>query len=209
MTIVSKAINEYLYNLEKVENPILREMEEYGKSRDFRFVGPVVGQLLMQLARIIKANRIHELGSGFGYSAAWFLLAMPPSEGEIICTDYSDENISRGSEYLERLGANGRINYVKGDALESLEKTGGLFDIIFNDLNKEDYPRAFEKSLPRLRSGGLFIADNVLWSGRVAESDPDEKTRAIMKFNELLFTTPGIISTIIPLRDGVSVSLKL
>jgi len=213
MEIVHEAVDEYLNVLTRVDNPILKEMEEYGMSRNFPIVGPVVGRFLMQIALILGAKRILELGSGFGYSAAWFLQALPPygvpPDGGIICTDFSDENTSRGYDYLNRLGAKGRVKFIKGDALEVIAGIEGMFDIIFNDVDKKDYPRAFKQALPRVRSGGLLIADNTLWKGKVADANPDETTRAIQEFNELIFNTPGVISTIIPLRDGISVSLKL
>ena len=209
MDILNEKLSEYIKDLTNVKDAVLLEMEQYGESVDFPFVEPEVGQMLMCLAKSINARRIIELGSGFGYSAAWFLKSFPPNEGEIICTDRSIENIERGYEYFKRLGAHERITYMQGDAIESLKKTEGQFDIIYNDIDKAGYPQAFETAFPLLRPGGLFIADNALWSGRVVEPDPDEDTRGIMKFNELIFSLPEAISFIVPLRDGVSVTLKI
>ncbi len=209
MGILNEKISGYIKDLTNVKDTVLLEMEKYGESIDFPFVEPEVGQMLMCLAKSINARRIFELGSGFGYSAAWFLKSFPPDQGEIICTDRSKENVEKGYEYFKRLGANNRITYMQGDAVESLNKTEGQFDIIYNDIDKAGYPQAFETAITRLRSGGLFIADNVLWSGRVVEPDPDEDTRGIMKFNELIYSSPQVFSFIVPLRDGISVTLKI
>jgi len=208
MDILNKQVEEYLDDITRVEDPVYREMEEYGLSNDFPIVGHVVGRLLMMLAKSINAKRILELGSGFGYSAVWFLRGIPEN-GEIICTDRSQENITRGKGYFERINTGNRIRYMEGDALESMDKTEGLFDIIFMDIDKKEYPRAYDLIMPRLRTGGLLITDNTLWSGRVAETDADETTMAIKVYNEMIFGKKEIMSSIIPIRDGVAVSLKL
>lgn len=208
MDIVHSDIESYLRSLFTVDEPVLREMEEYGDSRGFPIVGPLVGRILMQYARSARAENILELGSGFGYSAAWFFLGIMTG-GRIICTDMSDENIERGKHYLTRLGATGVVSYKKGDALKILDSLDGPFDIIFCDIDKEEYPDAFKAALPKLKSGGLFITDNTLWKGKVTQPDPDETTRAVLEYNRLIFSTPEVMSNIIPLRDGVAVSLKL
>ncbi len=95
-----------------------------------------------------------------------------------------------------------------GDALELLSEHKQEFDIIFNDVDKEDYPRVFRLALPRLRKGGLFVTDNVLWSGRVAQKNPDKTTKAILEFNRLLYNSPDLFTTILPIRDGVAVAVK-
>ena len=104
----------------------------------------------------------------------------------------------------------GRVKFMVGDALESLKATPGQFDLIFNDVSKTQYPAAFKLAVPRVRVGGLFITDNVLWSGRVtrrAASD-DADTRAIQKFNRMVYRSPELMTTIVPLRDGMAVCVK-
>ncbi|PYT52154.1 MAG: O-methyltransferase [Acidobacteria bacterium] len=96
-----------------------------------------------------------------------------------------------------------------GDALELLSEERQQFDIIFNDVDKEDYPRVFRIAIPKLRKGGLFVTDNVLWSGKVAQKNPTEKsTKAILEFNKLLYNSPDLFTTILPIRDGVAVAIK-
>jgi predicted O-methyltransferase YrrM len=207
MNIVNTEIEKYLTGLNMVDEPVLKEMQEFGDSKSFPYVGPLVGRLLMQYAKTTGAKRILELGSGFGYSAAWLFLGTM-TQGRIICTEFSEDNIAKGREYLARLGAAGCVTFKQGEALEVLDGLDGEFDIIFNDIDKKAYPDAFKKSLPRLKKGGLFISDNVLWKGRVTGDEPDDTTKAVLEHNRLIFNTPQVHSTIIPLRDGVSVSRK-
>jgi len=208
MNIMHAEIERYLKQYSAVHEPVIAEMEEYGRSVSFPIVGPLVGRLLQQYARISGATRILELGSGFGYSAAWFFMAAPANV-RIICTELSGENVVRGREYMARLGAAGCVRFLQGNALELLDTIDGNFDIIFNDIDKEAYPGAFEKGFPHLRRGGLFISDNVLWKGKVAQGNPDKETRGIMEYNRMIFNSPEALSTIIPLRDGISVSVKI
>ncbi len=107
-------------------------------------------------------------------------------------------------------GVASRVKLLIGDALEMLAATPGKFDLIFNDVDKSQYPEVLRMALPRLRTGGLFITDNVLWYGRTARPAPngDEATRAIQRFNRLLYKTPGLFTTILPLRDGFAVAMR-
>ncbi len=208
MNIVDENIEKYLLNYANTEEPVIKEMEEYGNKKGFPIVGPSVGRLLQQYCMLSKAKRVLELGSGFGYSAAWFFMGML-TNGTVTCTEYSKENVELGRDYMTRLGAVGVVNFLEGDALELINEQEGRFDIIFNDIDKEQYPKAFELGLPLLRKGGLFITDNVLWKGKVAEEKPDAATQGVLEYNRKIFNTPGVLSTIIPLRDGVSVSIKI
>ncbi|MFC1729426.1 O-methyltransferase [candidate division KSB1 bacterium] len=207
MDIVNSAVEKYIQQYARIDEPVIAEMEEYGRKRSFPIVGPAVGALLRQYTRIIGAKRILELGSGFGYSAAWFFMGTL-TRGDITCTEYSDENIAAGRDYMTRLGAVGVVRFLQGDARELIKNVDGPFDIIFNDVDKEQYPELFELGFPLLRRGGLFISDNVLWKGKVTGSDTDEATEGIREFTNIIFNSAGVISTIIPLRDGISVSMK-
>jgi predicted O-methyltransferase YrrM len=207
MNIVDPEIEAYMDHLLPSQGDILREMEKEGEKRRFPIVGPQVGRLLCQLARLTKATRIFEMGSGYGYSAYWFLKGMPPG-GRIILTDDSQENLDRARDYLKKAGFLDRAILEHGDALEVIEQYPGPFDIIFNDIDKERYPEAFKKALPRIRSGGLLIADNVLWFGRVLTDSREPDVEGIRTYNRLATQTKGLFTTIIPIRDGVSMSIK-
>jgi caffeoyl-CoA O-methyltransferase len=148
------------------------------------------------------------MGSAIGYSTIWWARAMG-EEGRVIYTDGDSKKAEEARGYFERAGVSNRITIKTGDALELLSEQKQEFDIIFNDVDKEDYPRVFRMAAARLRKGGLFITDNVLWSGRVAQNPPAESTtKAILEFNKLLYNSPDFFTTILPLRDGVAVALK-
>ncbi len=207
--ITEKKTEKYLYSLLPKRDAILREMERYAAKHDVPIVGPACGRLLHQLARMIGARRVFEMGSAIGYSTLWLARAVG-SGGTVFYTDGDPANARRAEDYLRRAGVADRVRILEGDALELLQSTEGQFDLIFNDVSKTQYPEAFRLALPRLRSGGLFITDNVLWSGRAAKPAPkrDAETRAIQKFNRLVHRSPELFTTIVPLRDGVAVCLK-
>lgn len=205
--IVDPNIERYLQDITPDRDAVLFEMEHYAAETDFPIVGPLVGRFLHVLAASIGATRILELGSGFGYSAYWFAKATG-DDAHIICTDKKVENKARAEAWLQRGGVAHKVTFEVGDALDMLRRMPGEFDIIFNDIEKVDYPKALMLSVPKLRRGGLFIADNALWKGRVVGAERDEATAAILTFNRRLYSMPELFTTIIPLRDGVSISIK-
>jgi len=207
VNIVDPEIESYIDHLLPSQDDILKEMEQEGEKRRFPIVGPQVGRLLYQMARLTRAARIFEMGSGYGYSAYWFLKGMPASS-RIILTDDSRENLDQARDYLKKAGLLDRVTLEYGDALDLIEKYPGPFDIIFNDIDKERYPEAFKKALPRIRSGGLLISDNVLWFGRVLTDSRDSDVEGIRTYNRLITQTKGLFTAIIPIRDGVSISIK-
>jgi len=205
--IVHPAVDKYLYAQLPKSDPILAEMERYAKKHDVPIVGPAVGRLLFQLVQLIGAKRIFELGSAIGYSTLWMARAAG-SDAEIYYTDGDPANAERARGYFERAGVTNRIRIGTGDALELLRRTPGKFDLIFNDVDKEGYPDVFQQAVPRVRSGGLFITDNTLWSGRVVKKATQATTRAIQKFNKLAYASEELFPVLVPLRDGVLVCRK-
>ncbi len=206
--IINPLLEQYMKDITPERDVILSEMEAYAKEINFPIVGPLVGRLLAVLAQSINAKTILELGSGFGYSACWFAKATG-DDATIICTETKEQNARRAREAFVRGKIDHKIDFRVGNALDILSEVQGEFDIIFNDIDKKDYPKALTMSIPKLRKGGLFITDNVLWHGRVLAEKPDEDTAAILTLNRMLYSNPNIFSTILPLRDGVSVSVKL
>ncbi len=207
--ITEKKTEKYLYSLLPRRDAVVREMERYAAKHGVPIVGPACGRLLHQFARMINARRVFELGSAIGYSTLWLARAVG-AEGTVFYTDGDPANARRAEGYLRRAGVLDRVRILQGDALQSLQSTEGEFDLIFNDVSKTQYPEVFRLAIPRLRSGGLFITDNVLWSGRVAKParKPDAETLAIQKFNRLVYRAPELFTTIVPLRDGFAVCLK-
>jgi len=208
MIITEPAINEYIKRILPRNDEVLAEMEDYASQNDFPIIGPMVGPFLRQLALITGAESIFEMGSGFGYSAYWFAGGMN-GRGKIICTDGLDDNREKAMGFLKRGGFDRLVDFHVGNALEIIRRFDGPFDIILNDIDKEDYPEAFDIAMARLKRGGLFITDNVLWSGRIIDEKPDKTTKAILEFNRILFNTDGVLSSIIPIRDGLGMTVKL
>jgi predicted O-methyltransferase YrrM len=206
--IVFPHIEKYLEGLETTRDAVLAEMERQARAGDFPIVGPLVGRLLCLLAKSIGAKRIMELGSGFGYSGYWFARALP-EDGELILTEGSAKNMAQAREFFRQGGVRCRARFEVGDAFEILDRLPGEFDIIFNDVDKEQYPTAFHKAVPRVRRGGYFITDNMLWGRRVVRDHSHPTTKGVVELTRLLFQSPDLYTTILPIRDGVSVSLKL
>jgi predicted O-methyltransferase YrrM len=208
--IVSARIEEYLRGLYDDGDPVRSEMEALARERRFPIVGPLVGRLLFVLSRAIGARRVFELGSGFGYSALFFARAVGEG-GEVHCTDLSAENIDLAQGFLSRAGVARRVTYHREEATAALARIGGTWDVVYNDVDKEGYPETVDLAYRHLRPGGLFITDNVLWSGRVlpGEDDGAPSTTGIKVFNHRLLAHPGFVTAIDPTRDGVAVALRL
>lgn len=206
--ITDAGVERYLYGLLPARDPVLVEMEKLAQQRQLPIVGPAVGRVLYQYAQLIGARRIFELGSGIGYSTLWLARAAGP-EATVYFTEGDPKNVEDARGYFARAGVSERVEVLVGDALELLPQVEGSFDLIFNDVNKQDYPKVFRLAVPRLRRGGLFITDNVFWHGRVAQPPKDEATRAILEFNRLLYSSSELFTTLLPLRDGLVVCHKL
>lgn len=210
MDIVNPAIERYMRGLlDRLDEPVLLEMEMEGRERGFPIVGRQVGVTLEILARAVGGRRIVELGSGFGYSAYWFSRAVGPG-GELHLTDADPENQRQALAYLRRAGLADPVTFHVGDAVESLESLDGTFDVVYCDIDKDGYPAAWRAARDRIRPGGLYLCDNVLWSGRVTPEgrDGDRSTEAIVEHNELIAADERYVSTIIPTRDGVMLAVR-
>lgn len=207
--IVNQVINEYLMELIPERDEILRNMEERASEFGFPIVGPLVGQFLKQYTLLVKPKRIMELGSGYGYSAIWFARASD-DDCEIFCTDGDEENKTLAEKYFTSAGLDQKITFLVGDAVSQMNNVEGEFDIIYNDIDKHGYPEAFKASIPRLRKGGILITDNTLWRGWVTHKEsPDDNTEGVKEYARLAFSDPRVLSMVIPIRDGVTVSVKL
>ena len=199
--------------LTRYDEPVLLEMEAEGKERDFPIIGRLVGVTVELLARSIGAERVFELGSGFGYSAYWFARAVGPG-GEVHATDGDAANEPKALDYLSRAGLADPIRWHVGDAVQNLGAVEGEFDVVYNDIDKEGYPDAWRPARERIRIGGLYLCDNVLWSGSVADPTGDhgrdaKTTSAILEHNRMIAEDERFASSIVPTRDGVFVALRV
>ena len=213
MDILNPAVGRYLQSLASTDDEeVLVEMEAYARERGFPIVGRLCGRFLEVMARSVSARRIFEMGSGYGYSAYWFSRATGP-KGEIHLTDMDPENEKRALDYLRRAGLDEPIDYHVSSAFDAFNETSGEFDIVYCDIDKHEYPQAFELARSRVRVGGLYMCDNMLWSGRVTGEEPDdsnpELTRTIDEANKLIAADPDFRSFILPIRDGVVCAVKL
>jgi predicted O-methyltransferase YrrM len=207
--ITVESVEDYMRSLLPPRDPVVAEMEDFAEKNRVPIVGPMVGRFLHQLARFVDAERVFEMGSAIGYSTIWFARALKPG-GKVYYTDGSQENASRARDYIKRAGVSDRIEILVGNALDLIDQVQGEFDVVFNDVDKDDYPAVYRKAANRVRIGGLFVSDNVLWSGRVADSSvKDKQTEGIRSFNKLLYADDRYYSTIMPIRDGVAVGLRV
>lgn len=208
--IVDPAVDLYLRTLYDDGDPVRRAMEDEAERRDFPIVGPLVGRSLVVLARSIGARRVFELGSGYGYSALHFARAVG-ADGEVHCTELSEDNVRAAEDYLTRAGVWDRVTYHREEATAALRRVGGTWDVVYNDIDKSGYPETVDLAYAHLRPGGLFVTDNVLWSGRVLPGGDDgsANTAGVREFTRRLFAHPGFQTFVNPTRDGVAVALRI
>lgn len=212
ITPVHRDIEAYLAELaQSTDTEALIEMESLATRQSFPIVGRLCGIFLKTLALAIGARNVFEFGSGFGYSAYWFAQAAGPS-GRVFCTDSDPANLPLADHFLKAAGLRERVDFRVGHAQELFHAVPGHLDICYNDADKGDYPAIWRMARERVRPGGLYIADNALWHGRVAlESPPDVVpgwTEAIREHNRLIFTDPEFDAFINPTRDGILVARR-
>ena len=205
--ITDKLVEQYMDDLLPRRDDVLAEIEAEAARRDIPIIGPAVARVLYQYARLTGARRVFEMGSAIGYSTVWLARAVGDG-GRVYYTDGSAANAAEARGYFERAGVADRIEILTGDSMELLDAVDGEFDLIFNDVDKHQYPDAFHKAVPRVRSGGLFITDNALWYGKVARDDADKYTAGVREFNRLIYAADDLYTTILPIRDGLAVCLK-
>ena len=208
------SVEAYLTGLAETEHddPVLAEMEALAAENDFPIVGRATGRYLELAARMIGARRVMELGSGYGYSAYWFARAVGET-GEVVCTDGNPDNAAKAEQYLGKAGLWDRVRYRVGDALTGFAEEQGEFDIVYCDVDKLGYPDCWRAARDRIRVGGLWLCDNVLWSGHVATgTDRDGLegfTAAIREHNAMVAEDDRYVGSIIPIRDGVMTALRV
>lgn len=201
---------EYIESLVPPREPELQKMEAYAEEHGFPIIGPACGYYCYQLARMIWARSVFELGSGYGYSTAWFAKAVRENGGGVVHHTVWEEELSkRAAGHLSRLGSADVVQFHVGEAVEALRQAEGPFDIIFNDIDKEGYPDSLSVVKEKLRPGGLLIIDNMLWHGQTLDPhDHEDSTEAIRRFTRDITTDPDWIVSLVPMRDGMIVAYK-
>ena len=203
-------IDDYLYRLLPARDEVVSEMEKHAAENDIPIIGPAVARMLSLFVQVSGAKRIFEMGSAIGYSTIWLARAAGP-KGKVVYTDGDPEKARGARDYFRRAGVAKRIEIRVGNALELVKNAPGTFDLIFNDVDKHQYPDALGAALGKLRRGGLFITDNTLWSGKAARPAPpdDVHTQGVQEFNRLVYASKKLYPVMIPMRDGVTVCQKL
>jgi caffeoyl-CoA O-methyltransferase len=203
-------INDYLDGLVPERPEEMRRMEAYAEKTHFPIIGPVCGYLCYQIARMVGAHTVFEMGSGYGYSTAWFARAVMENGGGKVHHVVWDEGLSMDArQHLEKLGYSSTMEYHVAEAIETLSHTPGPFDLIFNDINKDCYPESLPMIREKLRPGGVLIVDNLLWGGRVLNGgDNDPSTEGVRELTRILTTDPSWVSSLIPIRDGMLISYR-
>jgi len=209
--LLAPQLNQYLERLIHPRPPEMQAMEAYAKETRFPIIGPVAGHFCYQLARMIGARRIFEMGSGYGYSTSWFARAVKENGGGTVYHVVWDEALSqRARKHLSALGFDGVIEYHVGEAVQTLRGTKGTFDLIFNDIDKEGYPASLPVVAEKLRPGGVLIVDNMFWRGQIFDAnDRTEETEGVRRLTTTVTSDPGWISSIVPLRDGLLVAYRV
>jgi caffeoyl-CoA O-methyltransferase len=212
LSIVHPAIEGYMRDLlSATDHEVLTEMETLAEQNNFPIVGRLVGVFLESMAKSVNAERVFEFGSGYGYSAYWFARAVG-ANGQVICTEADLLNKEKAQQYLSRTELWDRVDFQAGMAQDIFANTEGMFDVCYNDADKGDYPEIWKMAKERIRPGGLYIADNVLWRGRVALEHFTDVfagwTEAIREHNSMIFNDPDFDAFINPTRDGVIVARR-
>jgi predicted O-methyltransferase YrrM len=214
--IVPDAIEGYLANLNRGGSELLADIARKGAERKLPLVDAEVGALLRVLATAVGARKILEIGTAVGYSGIWLASALPP-DGMLFTMELDPERGREANENFKAAGLASRVSVVMGDAQKMIAKVAGPFDLIFQDGDKKLYVPMLDRLVALLRPGGLLVTDNVLWDGKVvpgfaesarASAERDESTRAIAEYNERVAAHPSLLTTVLPLRDGVSISVK-
>jgi predicted O-methyltransferase YrrM len=211
--IVPDAIERYLSGLNRGSDRVLDAIARGNETRGLPLVDAEVGALLRVLATAINASRILEIGAAIGYSGIWLAGALPPG-GMLITMEMDEDRAREARENFARAGLADRVSVVVGDAQLKLAKVSGPFDLIFQDGDKQLYTPLLDRLVALLRPRGLLVTDNVLWDGEVAPGFVETPTRdaadtrAIADYNARVAAHPDLRTSIVPLRDGVSISVK-
>lgn len=203
-------VGEYLIDLVPPRDPEMKKMEAYAARESFPIIGPAAGYFCYQAALMVGARNVFELGSGYGYSTAWFAMAVKENGGGTVHHVVWDEALSQmAGGHLNAMGLGELVRYHVGEAVETLRETPGPFDLIFNDIDKHGYPESLPVIKEKLRSGGILIIDNMLWHGRIFNpKDKSTDTEAIRRFTLEITSDPEWVVSLVPIRDGLIVGYK-
>ena len=207
---VPTQVRDYLDSLVPPRPAEMQAMEAYAQEHGFPIVGPASGYFCYQIARMIGARHVFELGSGYGYSTAWFARAVQENGGGTVHhVVWSEELSQKARGHLSALGFTDIVQYHVSEAVQTLRDAAGPFDLIFNDIDKHGYPDSLPVIEAKLRPGGVLIIDNMLWHGKIFDaSDRSPDTEGVRTFTQRITTSPAWIASLVPIRDGLIVAYK-
>ena len=198
---------EYLDQLLTQQDPLLVEMEAYAAEHRVPIADREVSRFIEITARITGARKALEIGMAIGYTVIHLARGMG-EQGRVVTIDPSDEMIGAATGYLKRAGLMDRVEIKRGKALEVMPQLDETFDMLFIDAVKEEYAQYLDLGLPRLRTGGVVIVDNLLWGGRVASGDTESSTAALREFNPYFINHPQLLAEVLPVGDGLGYAVK-
>lgn len=215
--IVPEATDRFVRTAGPQPDEVIEEMDERADSEGFPTVGPAVGGWLQLLARMVDAERVFEFGSGFGYSAYWFARALP-DDGEVVLTEVDRSELDAARGYMERGGFDDVAVYEHGDAVETVQRYDGPFDVVLVDNEKPRYTEAFEAVRDKVAPGGVVVADNAMTAGVVdfdallgllegnLETEMNDHTEGVYEYLRRVEADPLFDTGVLPLGEGVAVS---
>lgn len=212
--IIPDPIGHYLASLHPPVDPLIETIGDKGRAAGLPLADKATARLLRTLVHATGAGRVLEIGTAIGYSAIWMAQALPP-EGRLISIEVDSGRAATARQNLERAGLADRVSVILGDASMFLHKVAGPFDLIFQDGAKSLYEPLLDRLIGLLRPGGVLVTDNVLWHGEVVEGFVEKPqrdavdTEAIRKYNTRLAREPRLLTTFLPVGDGVAVSVRL
>jgi caffeoyl-CoA O-methyltransferase len=210
MDLIHPLVARHLEDMVPERHPVLQRMERTATETGFPIIGPAAGHFCYLIARLTGARRVYELGSGFGYSTAWFARAVAENGGGVVHHVVWDEELSSQARLnLAEMGLADVVTYHVGEAVDALRQSEGGFDLIFSDIDKQAYPDSLAVIGDRLRPGGVLIVDNLLWSGRIFdETDRSAATAGVRELTRRVAADPRWVPSLVPIRDGLLLALR-
>jgi len=212
VNIIIPAVNAYLSSL-VAESPLLKQVGIEGVELELPIIDSAVGRLLEALVLVTGAQRVLEIGTANGYSALWLAQSLP-HDGRLISIELDPARAQIARGHFDEAGISNRANVMVGDAARLVHKVSGPFDVIFNDGDKRQYLQLLDRLVTLLRPGGILVTDNVLWNGEVVPGlvttpqRPADETEAIARYNKQLAADSRLVTSFLPIRDGIAMSVR-
>lgn len=208
-TALIEYISENFAQEDEILKDVLKQQESGGGP--MMNVGPDQGKFLYLLMKMLKPKSVLEIGSYFGYSAVWLARALE-EDAKLSCVERSGKQVEIIKENLATAGLEERTELIEASGLDAMQKfvvERKIFDVIFIDADKKNYPNYFREASKLLKSGGVLLVDNCIWSGKILDKEPDEQTQSIIEFNRLLAESEDFESTLLTVQDGLCMGIKI